>query len=220
MNPDYLLLNAGPGVEAFSTCYPDLIPTLPGVTLAMPRQTHTANVAVVEDGPIGIFPETDALITRRTDIAVGIRTADCVPIVLNAGDIHAIAAVHAGWKGTIARIAEVTVNRLIAMGADPAKIYAAMGPCICGKCYEVSRELAETFAKAGFAESIQDLDDAHAILNLPDVNRRILEQSGLKPENIALPTACTKETPIYPSWRRSPGTSDRLITLLRIVNSD
>lgn len=209
----HLPLKAGPDADAFSTCYPDLIPES-GCKLILPQQTHTAKVAIVDDFE-GPFSETDALITQRTDIAIGIRTADCVPIVLNAPDIRAIAAVHAGWKGTIARIAEKAVEELKRLGADPKNIHAAMGPCICAGCYVVSPDLAQRFANAGFSSHISSTV-SHPHLDLPAINRSILQQSGLLPEYIQLPIGCTKETSRFPSWRRTPQTPDRLITAIRL----
>lgn len=210
-----LSIEAGPCVEAFSTAYPDLMPEFADCTLILPQQTHTANVAVVEDFE-GPFFETDALITLRKDVAIGIRTADCVPILLNAPDIRAIAAVHAGWKGTIARIAEKAVEELKKLGADPGKMYAAMGPCICADCYEVSPDLARSFAEAGFSAHISG-SILHPHLDLPAINRTILQAAGIQPDKVHLPEACTKENTGFPSWRRVPQTHDRLITVIRLT---
>lgn len=90
------------------------------LAIVTPRQTHTANVAVVTDTAQS-YPDTDALVTRRHDIALAVRTADCVPILLHAPDIRAVAAVHAGWKGTVGRIIGNAIRVMTEMGAEPQK---------------------------------------------------------------------------------------------------
>lgn len=178
--------------------------------IVLPVQTHTSNVGVIEqgDGAIPPFRETDALVSFRENLAIGVRTADCVPIVLYAPDIRAVAAVHAGWKGSLAGIVDNVADILASRGADLALTHAAMGPCICGGCYEVSLELAARFADAGFAGCI-----SHGrYLDLPAVNRSRLTAMGVPPENIAMPLACTRTDSRLPSWRRCPGTAERLVT--------
>lgn len=110
----------------------------------LPQQTHSDHIAIA-DGTRTEFPDTDALITQMRDVRIGVRTADCVPVVIYAPDIAAVAAIHAGWKGTHARIVAQTIARLRQLGADPSRMQGAIGPCICGQCYEVSPELADTF---------------------------------------------------------------------------
>lgn len=89
--------------------------------IILPVQTHSCNIREVDAAGKPIdgegLEDTDALITRQKGIVIGVRTADCVPILLFAPDIMAVAAIHAGWKGTLGRIAGLTVERLVAMGA-------------------------------------------------------------------------------------------------------
>lgn len=205
-------LDVGEGAEAFSTGYPALIPKFDDRRLIMPVQTHTCNVAIATSDQ-ETFPETDGLVTVSRDIAIGIRTADCVPIVLNAPNAGVIAAVHAGWKGTIGGIVENAVRIMMELGAHADEIHAAMGPCICGKCYEVSEELAERFNKEGFRESVV----SYRHIDLPDVNRLRLIKMGVPPANIRMPHYCTLENhTLFPSWRHTPGLSDRLITAISL----
>ena len=102
----------------------------------LPVQTHSCNVSEV-DSPRPL-PDTDAIITRTPGLRIGVRTADCVPLLLHAPDIRAIAAIHAGWKGSLGDITGNTVRRLTEAGASPQLMQAAFGPSICGVCYEVS----------------------------------------------------------------------------------
>lgn len=179
--------------------------------IAMPDQTHSCNAAAI--GPDGKMPpmnDTDAVICLAPGIRIGVRTADCVPVLLFAPDIRAVAAAHAGWRGSLHGILDVVTDRLIGMGADPALMQAAFGPSICGKCYEVDGELARAFADAGFAEA---LTGRH--VDLERVNRLRLLRTGLAENNIQASRFCTLETAWLPSWRRSR-TAQRLVTWIEL----
>ncbi|MDE6438267.1 MAG: polyphenol oxidase family protein [Muribaculaceae bacterium] len=187
----------------------------------IPRQTHTCNVAVVHDGSDGtrkLFADTDALVTTVPGLAIGVRTADCVPVLIFAPDVPAVAAVHAGWKGSLGGIVDNAVKELSALGASPALMKAAMGPCICGECYEVSPDLAALFTEAGFGGCVtHPSTGTNPHLDLPEVNRQRLLRLGVPDSGIAMPSACTKETGALPSWRRQPGITDRLLTWIRLT---
>lgn len=185
--------------------------------LALCRQTHSLNIAVV-DSPLQYPQDTDALITLVPGLAVGVRTADCVPTVICAPDIGAVAAVHAGWRGTLGNIVSLTIERLAAMGAEPARMHAAVGAGICQNCYEVDPELASKFRNAGFGTFI---DNSHIKphLDLKGINRRQLLDSGLRSDNIMLCDVCPRHTladgvPLLPSYRRDHGTESRLVTFI------
>lgn len=193
-------------------------------SLVMPVQTHTTNVGIVED-PEQTFPDTDALITMLRGVAVGVRTADCVPVLLHAPDIGAVAAVHAGWKGTSGRIVGKTIQKLVGLGADPGEICAAFGPSVCGLCYEVSRELADIFSDAGLGYALVSSSEGDPAgervfgqdtirLDLQRANLGIMLDNGLRPENIVLSDICTRHSGGWPSWRKSPGTGVRLISAI------
>lgn len=203
--------------------------TLPeGIHLVMPRQTHTANVGIVYDQSQR-FPDTDALITRRADIAVGVCTADCVPILLNAPDIRAVAAIHAGWKGTIANIVGNTIGSLVAFGADVRNIRAAFGPSICGECYETGPELAERFMETGLEDAIirgsgtdplgeKTFDVSSVRIDLQKANTILMTRCGILPDNISHCDECTRHSPtLWPSWRRQNGTTSRLATIIHLT---
>ncbi len=198
-----LNIGAGGGVRAgvVSDVEAALMPVI------MPVQTHSCNVAVIDaDGVIPPLDNTDALISRCRGMGIGVRTADCVPLVLAARDISAVAAVHAGWKGTLGGIVTATVERLASLGANVASLKVAFGPSVCGGCYEVSPELAEAFVTAGFGDAV---NGRH--VDLQQVNFMRLLQAGVPAANIALSNVCTVENLHLPSWRRA-STSRRLLT--------
>ncbi len=178
----------------------------------IPVQTHSCNVAVIKsDGVVPNLENTDAIISLAPGLNIGVRTADCVPVLLHAPDIRAVAAIHAGWKGTIGGIVTFTIAKLQELGADPARIEAAFGPSICGKCYEVNLAMIELFRNAGYEKAI--IGERH--LDLQNVNRIRLLKSGVREENIHPSPICTFETDALPSWRRSASDS-RLLTYIRL----
>ena len=173
-----------------------------------PVQTHSCNVAVIgEDGIVPNLDDTDALICMAKDIKIGVRTADCVPVVVYAPDIQAVAAIHAGWRGSIGGIVGKTMARLKELGADLSKAEAAFGPGICGDCYEVSVDLAERFKDEGYADCM--VADRH--IDLQAVNTKQLLSAGIPQDKIHPAQFCTCETAWLPSWRRNP-TDRRLLT--------
>lgn len=126
---------------------PQTIPDHP--PLLMLRQIHSG---LVWEDP---HPAQagDGMFTRRQGVLLAIRTADCCPVLLADTRQRIVAAVHAGWRGTLARIAAVAVGEMrAAHGSRPADLLAALGPCIRGCCYQVGAELRQAFA-ARFAQS-------------------------------------------------------------------
>jgi YfiH family protein len=112
--------------------------------LALPRQVH--GVAIV-DGRPGLAPAAaDAIVSGQEGLLVGVVTADCVPILLVDRERRAAAAVHAGWRGAAAGVIEAAVHHLAdRLGAPAAALDAAIGPAICGRCYEVGPEVRAAF---------------------------------------------------------------------------
>lgn len=207
-----------PGIEICISPLNDSAIELPdGVALALPCQTHTTRVCTVGKAD-GTFPDTDGLISFSEEIAVGVRTADCQPVLMYAPDIRAVAAVHAGWRGTLGGISLRALDILREHGAMPSSLKVFLGPAICGRCYEVSAELAASFRSAGYAEGI--VSERH--LDLAALNAESLVARGVRAENIVSLGECTRHhevggSHVYPSWRREPGITDRLISAIRLL---
>ena len=178
----------------------------------LPVQTHSCNVAVIgPEGAIPVLDDTDAVISLRYGLRIGVRTADCVPLLIYCPDIRAVAAIHAGWRGSLGGIVDATLRRLKDLGADLSKAEAAFGPSICGECYEVSHELVDQFADAGFADCMVK----YRHIDLESVNRKQLLAAGVSSEKIQPKACCTFETASLPSWRHSP-TDRRLLTWIQL----
>jgi YfiH family protein len=99
--------------------------------------------AVPVEAPWAPGARADAAVTRRTGVALGIVTADCAPVLFADLDAHVIGAAHAGWRGAVDGILEATIAAMVALGADPARIAAAVGPCIGQASYEVGPDLRD-----------------------------------------------------------------------------
>ncbi len=170
------------------------------------HQTHGRDVAVVDDrdrgrGTLGVDDAVpcDAVVTTTPDLGLAVLVADCVPLVLYDPGAHVLAAVHAGWRGTVARIGEAAVEVMVTLGADPGRIVAGIGPAITADRYQVGDEVADA-ARACFAGDRADpgIDDVirpdgtgRWLFDLWAANRRILVAAGVKPGNIEVSTVGT-----------------------------
>lgn len=194
--------------------------------LIMPRQTHTADVAVVGENYLALtgaerealLNEKDAIVTTLSGVAIGVNTADCVPIILADEVNGVIAAAHAGWKGTAHRIAAATVAAMVQQGADVANIHAAIGASICQDCFEVGDEVVQHFEECGFnVEQItrRNATTGKAHISLQQANALVLQQSGIAPNHIAFSGNCTRCHPErYFSARRLGIASGRTFTAI------
>ena len=122
---------------------------LPANCLATAYQVHSAEVRTVDrPWPASNRPRVDGLATRTPELALGILTADCLPVLFADVEGGVIGAAHAGWRGALAGIAEATVAAMVGLGARAERIVAALGPCIRQPSYEVGPELREAFLAA------------------------------------------------------------------------
>lgn len=142
----------------------------------------------------------DALWTSTPGLAVAVRTADCVPILLVDQLGRGVAAVHAGWRGSAARIASRAVTVLChGIGAAPAELRAAIGPHIGPCCYEVDAPVMDAIAEP---EVFFPARPGHAYLNLFELNRRQLVEAGLSADSISSVAGCTSCDARFESYRR------------------
>lgn len=172
-------------------------------------QVHGDRVVTADERPIPAGTEADALVSRTPGIAVAVKTADCVPILIASAATGSVAAVHAGWRGTDAAIVQRAVESL---GLPPSELVAAVGPAIGACCYEVSEELAARFAaRHGSASGV--VRGRH--LDLPAANRALLLEAGLRPEAIDVLDACTAcDAERFFSHRRDRGNTGRHLSFV------
>ncbi len=115
----------------------------PGMLLGLTQVHGDAVVTVDKPWPPGAGARADAMVTQQPGVVLGIVTADCAPVLLADSRAKVIGAVHAGWRGAVAGVLEATVAAMAALGADPARTIAAVGPCIRQPSYEVGPDLRE-----------------------------------------------------------------------------
>jgi polyphenol oxidase len=169
-----------------------------GVTfdqLYIPRQVHKDHVLKVDATTTAdALEETDALITKDTNVCIAVMSADCVPILLYDKKNHVAGAVHSGWKGTVAHILTKTLQAMQhEFGTQGADVLAAIGPSVCQTSYEVGSEVIEAVRKS-FSQSgalLQPLDNGKAKLDLWQANYVQLTDFDVRPENIEIANTCT-----------------------------
>ncbi len=173
------------------------------------RQVHSARVISNCGQPTRQAEDADALIDNTPGIALGIKTADCVPVLLADPINRAIAAIHAGWRGTAGQIVPVAIHSMAAeFGTRPVDLHAAVGPSIGSCCFEVGPEVVSEFG----------IHSAHRLhLDLRAINSRQLEAAAVLRENISVSADCTvRQAQIY-HWRsRERDAAGRMISWIRI----
>ena len=196
------ILNTLPGfVHCFGTRTPAPLPD----SVSTLKQIHS-NLALLTDQP-GVLGEGDALITNRPGLALSIRTADCYPILLADVRNRAVAAIHAGWRGTAAQIVIGTLEKMkVEFGTEPFYVSAAIGPGIGVCCYEVGEDVSRQF---GFANRTH--------LDLLSENRKQLEKAGVSPRNIQALGVCTYcDAERFFSYRREKEKAGRMTSFIML----
>ena len=165
--------------------------------------------------------EADGVISDAEHVLAGIKTADCVPVLIADRVTGSFAAVHAGWRGTVLSIAAKAVSELQRLyGARPYDVIAAIGPAASCKMYEIGREVIEQF-DAAFAESrsyFTPTRDGHAFIDLHNANRDQLIKAGVRPEQIYVAPLCTMErADLFFSYRREKQDFGRTGRLLSVI---
>ena len=178
------------------------------------RQMHSHVCLCVDRAP-GAPLAGDALLSATPGLLLGIRTADCLPILIADPRHKAVAAVHAGWRGSALGVAAKAVQALaLHFSSRPEDLQAALGPGICGRCYMVGPEVARSFG-AWFPELAEASGPTH--LDLVEVNRRQLIQAGLPPQCIYQGAPCTACTPAeFYSYRRDRSESGRMLSVIGV----
>jgi YfiH family protein len=210
------------------------------------RQIHSDVIHNIDRAPETPLPG-DAVITRTPGLLLSVQTADCVPILIVDPQRRVVAAVHAGWRGTLRRIAGKTVGQMQMLhGSHPKDLAAAIGPAIARCCFEVGPEVVKEFdsqfvnAQEWFEGPYEALVSGEernplawltmmppghvpppptAMLDLHAANRAILLQAGLSPQNIFASDLCTAtRTDLLFSYRRERETG-RMMAVIGIAES-
>jgi purine-nucleoside/S-methyl-5'-thioadenosine phosphorylase / adenosine deaminase len=182
-----------------------------GLGFARVRQVHGDRV-VVARGATEPHEEADAVVSALPGVAACVSVADCVPVLLADPRSGAVAALHAGWRGTIVRIAARGVDALVReVGASPTELVAAVGPGIGPCCFEVDRELAARF-RGTLGPLVADARERGSRVDLFLANALVLREAGLLPARIEVLGRCTACDPrSFFSHRRDGGRSGRQV---------
>lgn len=172
------------------------------VQLATLKQVHSSE-CVAAAGRSGMLGQGDALLENTPGSVVAVKTADCIPLLLVDERLRAVAAVHAGWRGTVAGIARRAVESMAErFGSAPADLHAAIGPGIGKCCYEVGPEVAREFGEQGRAH-----------VDLAVANRAQFLAAGLAPARVYVANLCTMcRADEFHSFRRDGQTAGRLFS--------
>ncbi len=198
-------------------------------TLAGCWQTHSADVRFVKDTADARPPEAslgetvycDALTTRTPRVLLGVKTADCVPVLLADSLRGACAAIHAGWRGTVSAIVLRTIERMSQeFGTRASDISAAIGPSANACCYEVGSDVIEAFRK-NFSDAdslFTPTREGHALVDLQRANREQLIRAGVSPKRIHTAPLCTMcRTDLFFSYRREKLATGRVGRLMSVI---
>lgn len=171
--------------------------------MVLSQQTHTTNVRLVteEDRGKGIvrerdYTDVDGLITDVPGICLVTTYADCVPLYFADPVKKAIGLSHSGWRGTVGRIGQKTIEKMQQyFGSDPSDILAAIGPSVCMDCYEVSEDVIlrfqKVFDKQDWGDLFYEKPGGKYQLNLWKANEIIFREAGILPEHMAVTNLCT-----------------------------
>ena len=191
--------------------------------LASCWQIHSADVRHVRDFDDAADGDhkMDALVSDAESVLLGVKTADCVPVLIGDTRTGAFAAVHAGWRGTVSSIVINAVARMTEhYGTDPSDIVAAIGPAASVRNYEIGPDVIEAFGRnfPGSEHLFEPTRDGHARIDLHTANREQLTSVGVDPARISVSEFCTMErTDLFFSYRvekRKYGKTGRLMSVI------
>ncbi|HKY42918.1 MAG TPA: peptidoglycan editing factor PgeF [Pyrinomonadaceae bacterium] len=192
-------------------------------------QVHGADVRVVKtaedakpaENQLGDTIYCDVIVSDVKGVLAGVKTADCVPILLGDPVTHAFAAVHAGWRGTLAEAIVVAVERLRSeYGVKPEDLRVAIGASAGRCCYEVGSEVIDAFTNrfGSGANLFKTTRPGHAMIDLLKANRDQLESAGVRPERIHTAPICTMcRTDLFFSYRKEKNLNGKVGRLMGVV---
>ena len=186
------------------------------------HQIHSARVRYVPEADRGrVFDDYDGFVTDRPGVTLIVKTADCVPILLADAEAGVIAAVHAGWRGTVGGIAPNAVSEMLRLGASLANVRVAVGACIHDCCFEVQGDFVDAVTAlrgAEFADAHIRRKGSARYADLVGMNCALLTEAGITPSQIDVAADCTCCAPfLYHSHRATKGKRGTMAAAIGIV---
>jgi YfiH family protein len=190
------------------------------LTLCTVKQVHGDEIIVVSqhERAWNERPEADGMITSEAGLLLGIASADCVPVLMVAPQQGLVAALHAGWRGTLKGISVRAVEMLATnWSVDPASLWVALGPAIDGCCYEVGVEIGESLLQRWHISSPTAWrpQGKKGFLELREINLVQFEHAGVPREQMQLAGPCTFcDSPRFASYRREGPNASRQLSVI------
>jgi YfiH family protein len=206
-----------PIIQANRDCFLTVIGA-PGWPVQRLKQVHSAVVCEMDDiSCVDEAVEGDAAVTALAGIMLAVQTADCVPILIADTKARAVAAIHAGWRGTATHITELTIARVEKKFAiKPSDLTAAIGPHIGVCCYEVGEDVVNAIDDRSAFEYRREWVRPH--LDLAGANRKQLLEAGLSPDRILTSFLCTQcRADSFFSYRREGPHTGRMLSAVGIA---
>ncbi len=176
------------------------------------EQIHSNHVVWIEHLTSNEIPQADALLTKEKNIPIAVVTADCIPLILADLNSGVVGVIHAGWRGTVARIVEKTLQ-LLNVNLNNLKI--GLGPAICPRHFIVGEEVAQQFDPQFIQKS--EIEPQKYYVDLWEANKHQILQCGVPKQNIEVMRVCTFESPTLFSYRRDK-TKQRNYGFIKILN--
>ena len=175
------------------------------------KQVHGCAVA---RPPWTDSPEADASLTAEPGFVLAIETADCLPVLIVDPVRRRVAAAHAGWRGTAARVVQEAVRASVLAGSAASDLLVALGPSIGPCCYEVGPDVVEAFGPSGSKFFVPG-KGARPHLDVVSANRAQLEEAGVKSDHIDAVSLCTRcREDLFFSYRRDGAHAGRMISVV------
>lgn len=186
------------------------------------HQIHSTRVRYVTEADRGtLFDDCDGFVTDRPGVTLVAKTADCVPILFADANAGVIAAVHAGWRGTVGGIARNAVSEMLRLGASLENVRVAIGACIHDCCFEVQSDFVEAVIAASggaFADAHIRRKGGSLYADLVGMNCALLAESGIAPAQIDVAADCTCCSPfLYHSHRATGGKRGAMAAAIGLV---
>lgn len=186
-------------------------------------QVHGDDIKVIKNTAKAVETNEkfDGLVSNLPNLLIGVKTADCVPVLIGDAKTGAFAAIHAGWRGTVQSIVPKAIAKMREnFATKPEELIAAVGAAARGCCYEIGQDVIDAFAR-NFPESkhlFASTSENHALVDLHQANREQLLNCGVSPENVFIAPLCTIErTDLFFSYRvekKLYGKTGRLLSVI------
>lgn len=203
-------------IHGFGTRTDSELPT----SVVTVKQVHGTYLYFVGEDRRIEKPGYDILMTGQRGTPIGVKTADCLPILLVETEKRIVAAAHAGWRGTASCIIRELLEEIQKRGGRPENLSVSIGPCIQGSCYEVGGDVVREFDGAWQdpARFLRRSSETKWHLNLQEANRLALIEGGVRPERIDTISLCTHCRPdLFHSYRRDGEQAGRMVNFIQLL---